>query len=419
MASKDGALEQGIVTSRTEREEPFGTAEPMADARHHPVNVHPAGGPVLLVGTRKGAFILNADVARHAWEIGGPIFLGHIVYHVVQDPRDRQTILLAARTGHLGPTVFRSTDFGATWAEAGRPPAFRKAAAGEKGRVVNHVFWLTPGHASEPGAWYAGTSPEGLFRSEDGGETWDPVAGFNDHPKYADWAEADEGDSTPDGPLLHSILIDPRDPNHMYLGTSGGGGVFESVDKGADWQPLNAGCEANFLPDPYPEYGQDPHCVQLHPLAPDVLYQQNHCGIYRLERPATRWERIGDNMPKDVGDIGFAIALHPRDPDTAWVFPMDGTDVWPRTSPGGKPAVYGTRDAGKTWQRLDRGLPPSQAWFTVKRQAMAVDACDPVGIYFGTTSGEVWASADEGGTWSCIAAHLPHIYTVETADFAT
>jgi hypothetical protein len=194
------------------------------------------------------------------------------------------------------------------------------------------------------------------------------------------------------------------------------GGVFESVDKGADWKPLNAGVAADFLPIPNPEYGHDPHCVRLHPLAPDLLYQQNHCGIYRLERPATRWERIGTNMPKKIGDIGFPLVLHPRDPATLWVFPMDGTSVWPRTSPGGKPAAYVTRNAGKTWMRLDAGLPRSQGWFTVKRQAMTADARDPVGVYFGTTGGEVWASRNEGAKWSCIARHLPHIYSVEAAE---
>jgi hypothetical protein len=309
--------------------------------------------------------------------------------------------------------VFRSGDLGETWKEASRPPAFPKAPEGQKGRVVDYVFWLAPGHPSEPGVWYGGTSPQALFRSEDAGDTWEPVSGFNDHPMWPEWTYEDNG--TPDGPILHSILIDPRDPSHMYIGMSGGG-VFESADRGADWKPLNAGCLADFSPDPYPEFGQDPHCVQLHPLAPDLLYQQNHCGIYRMDRPQGRWVRIGENMPKEVGDIGFPIVLHPRDPRTVWVFPMDGTDVWPRTSPDGRPAVYVTRDAGETWQRLDRGLPGSQAWLTVKRQAMTADAREPVGIYFGTTSGEVWASANEGAEWTCIASHLPHIYALEAAE---
>ena len=375
----------------------------------------PARGTVtLLVATRKGAFTLKSDTTRRAWKIAGPVFFGHIVHHMVFDPRDRRTVLLAARTGHLGPTVFRSTDRGKNWKESSKPPAFPKASEGQQGRVVDHVFWLSPGHSSEPDVWYAGTSPQGLFRSEDGGDTWAPVSGFNDHPMHPKWTGGEQ-DGTPDGPALHSILIDPRDPGHLYLAMSSGG-VFESVDKGAGWKPLNAGCLADFRPDPDPEYGHDPHCVRLHPLAPDVLYQQNHCGIYRMERSYGRWVRIGSSMPKKIGDIGFPIVLHPRDPATVWVFPMDGTSVWPRTSPEGKPAAYVTRNAGKTWKRMDAGLPRSQGWFTVKRQAMSCDAHDPVGVYFGTTGGEIWASRNEGVKWSCIARHLPEIYAVEAVE---
>jgi hypothetical protein len=172
------------------------------------------------------------------------------------------------------------------------------------------------------------------------------------------------------------------------------------------------------MPDPLPEFGQDTHCLQIQPAAPEVLYQQNHCGIYRLERPGEEWERIGDNMPAEVGDIGFPIALHPRDPAMAWVFPMDGSDVWPRTSPGGRPAVFRTHDAGRSWTRQDAGMPAGQAWLTVKRQAMCVDGEDRLGVYFGTTSGEVWGSRDEGESWSCLARHLPHIYSLEVAEIA-
>jgi len=378
-------------------------------------NAQPSTGDVsLFLATKKGAWFLKAGPDRSRWEIEGPHFLGCIVHHVVQDPRDRRVMLLAAKTGHLGPTVFRSSDGGRNWKEAARPPAFRKAPEGEKGRTVDHTFWLAPGHPSQPDVWYGGTSPQGLFRSEDGGVTWSGVEGFNEHPMLPTWTGGEQ-DGTPDGPKLHSILIDPRDPKHLYVGMSGGG-FFESSDEGASWSPLNGGCLANFNPEPYPEYGQDPHCVRLHPLAPDVLYQQNHCGIYRLERPATKWERIGDNMPREVGDIGFPMVLHPRDPDTVWVFPMDGTDVWPRTAVGGRPAAYVTRDAGRSWTRLDEGLPRQQAWLTVFRQAMTSDAHDPVGVYFGTTSGEVWASRNEGAGWTCIARHLPHIYALEVGE---
>jgi len=214
---------------------------------------------------------------------------------------------------------------------------------------------------------------------------------------------------------MHSILVDPRDPKHLYIGMSSGG-VFESLDRGASFRPFNRGCAADFIPTPDPEYGHDPHCVRLHTANPDRLYQQNHCGIYRLDRPSDTWERIGKNMPKKIGDIGFPIVLHPRDPDTAWVFPMDGTEVWPRTSPDGKPAAYVTRDAGKSWKRLDRGLPKSQAWFTVFRQSMTADAHDPVGIYFGTTGGDIWGSINEGKRFKKLAEHLPHVYSVEAAE---
>ncbi|MET0909022.1 MAG: glycosyl hydrolase [Ilumatobacteraceae bacterium] len=364
----------------------------------------------LRIGTRKGAWTLTSGRDdRGAWELSEPTMLGHVIQHVMADPRDPSRVLIAARTGHLGPTVMRSADGGATWIESSRPPAF--AAGDAHGRSVRAVFWLTPGPADRPGTWFVGASPQGLFRTDDHGDTWAPVDGWNDHPNWSTWAEWPDVEGTPDGSMLHSVNIDPRDADHLYLGLSGGG-VFESTDGGADWQPINAGLAADFLPDPDVPYGHDPHCVRMHPLMPDRLYQQNHCGIYRLDRPDTRWERIGDAMPREVGDIGFPVELHPRDPDTVWVFPMDGTDVWPRSSPDGRPAVYVTRDAGETWQRQDVGL-PARGWFTVKRQAMCVDGRDPVGVYFGTTSGEIWSSADEGATWRQIAAHLPEIYSLE------
>jgi hypothetical protein len=322
-------------------------------------------------------------------------------------------VLAAAKTGHLGPTIFRSLDLGESWIEASKPPAFPRGEPAA--RVVDYSMCIAPGHVSEPGVWYAGTSPQALFRSEDAGDTWASVSGFNDHARYSDWV-GDEQDATPGGPMLHSILIDPRDPDHMYVAMSGGG-IYETTDRGREWSPLNEGM-AVVEPEPYPPLGpaHDPHCIQLHPADPDVLYQQNHCGIYRLERPATRWERIGDNMPREVGDIGFPISVHPRDTRTAWVFPMDGTDVWPRTSPNGEAAVYRTSDAGASWQRLDRGLPDGLALYTVLRQCMSVDRQDPVGVYFGTTSGELWASANEGDDWSCIAQHLPQILSVEASE---
>ena len=372
------------------------------------------GGPVVLVSTRKGLWIFRGTPARRSWRSSGPQFLGQVIHHAVLDPRDGRTLLAAAKTGHLGPTLFRSSDLGGTWEEAPRPPAFPKAPEGEKGRAVDHTFWLTPGHPSQTGTWYAGTSPHGLFRSEDGGRHWYPVSGLNDDPRYREWMGGPQ-DGTPDGPKLHSVIVDPRDPAHLYLGMSSGG-VHESVDGGGTWKPLVGGMEVVDGFDAANISFHDPHCVRISPADPDRLYQQNHCGIYRIDRPATEWMRIGRAMPPEVGDVGFPMVVHPRDPDRAWVFPMDGTTVWPRTSPGGRPAVYGTSDGGASWNRKDGGFPAREAWWTVKRQAMAADARDPVGLYVGTTSGELWASRDEGGRFSCIARNLPEIYAVETGE---
>ncbi|HEV8633413.1 MAG TPA: glycosyl hydrolase [Chloroflexota bacterium] len=385
----------------------------------------------LFVGTRKGAFVLRSN-DRSKWELTGPSYLGHTANHVVLDPRDGRTVLMASHAGHLGPTVYRSTDAGLTWTEAEAPPRFPKVPEGEEalsdlrpdqvravapGRSVAYVFWLTPGHASEPGVWYAGTSPHGLFRTEDGGNTWQGVDGFNENPRRKEWSNNDDPKfAPPGGATTHSISVDPRDKNHLYLGLSTGG-VFESVDRGKEWRPVNKGCAGDFLPDPTAEFGHDPHCVRLHPARPDRLYQQNHCGIYRIDRPSNQWVRVGEAMPKEVGDIGFAIDVHPRDPNTAWVFPMDGTDVWPRTSPDGRPAVFATRDAGATWQRQSEGM-PARAWWTVYRQSVSADRADPVGVYFGTSNGELWGSSDEGATWRPIAQHLPAIVSVEAAELA-
>ena len=378
----------------------------------------------ILVATRKGAWIFHSDAKRKTWTADGPHFLGHTISHVQLDPRDGRTLLAAAKTGHLGPTIFRSVNGGRTWKEAQQPPAFAAPSNALPARSVDHTFWLTPGHASEKDSWYAGTSPQGLFRSEDGGVTWKPLPSVNDDAQFRGWMGTVQ-DGTPDGPKLHSIIVDPRDPAHLYFGMSGGG-VHESRDAGKSWTTLVQGMEVveGFTPTDISFH--DPHCMRLCPSLPDRLYQQNHCGVYLLDRSAARpgatasdtWQRIGRKLPKRVGDIGFPMVVHPRDPDTAWVFPMDGTTVWPRTSPEGRPAAYVTRNAGRTWQRQDDGLPQGQAWWTLKRQAMTVDSQANPALYLGTTSGELWIGRDEGARWSNIARHLPEIYAVEVAEWA-
>ena len=238
----------------------------------------------LLVATRKGAFVLRGDSLRRGWRIEEPHFLGHETNHLTTDPRDGTTWLLAAKTGHLGPTVFRSTDGGQSWSEARRPPAFPKAPEGKDGPALDRVFCLAPGHASQPGVWWAGSVPHALFRSEDGGVSWELVVGFSDYLDGLRKQEPPRFFPTPGGAITHSILVDPRDPNHLYVSLSTGG-CFETADAGASWRPLNQGVSADFLPDPDPEFGQDPHCMVLSPADPDRLYQQNHCGVYRLDRP--------------------------------------------------------------------------------------------------------------------------------------
>ena len=373
---------------------------------------------VLFVATRKGAWLFHSDARRKTWTADGPHFLGHNISHVMLDPRDGRTLLAAAKTGHLGPTIFRSTDLGRSWKEAKQPPAFAQPNNDLPARSVDHTFWLTPGHASERDTWYAGTSPQGLFRSEDGGVSWTPLPSINDDKQFREWMGSAQ-DGTPDGPKLHSLMIDPRDPAHLVFGMSGGG-VHESRDGGRSWATLIKGMEVFEGGDPAVAAFHDPHCLRLCPTNPDRIYQQNHCGIYRIDRsgnPADdAWQRIGRKMPKRTGDIGFPMVVHPHDADTAWVFPMDGSNVWPRTSPQGQPAAYVTRNGGKTWQRQDAGLPENQAWWTVKRQAMTVDAQAVPALYLGNTGGELWIGRDEGAKWSNIARHLPEIYAVEVAE---
>ena len=397
------------------------TKSPATPAARRAASARAAPRLVALVATRKGAWLFHGDAKRKAWTVDGPHFLGHTVSHLVLDPRDGRTLLAAVKTGHLGPTIYRSANLGRSWKEAKQPPAFAAPTNGLPARSVDHTFWLTPGHASEAGTWYAGTSPQGLFRSEDGGDTWAPMASVNDDPQFRGWMGTVQ-DGTPDGPKLHSLIVDPRDAAHLMFGMSGGG-VHESFDAGQTWAPLVRGMEVVEGFDPSNISFHDPHCVRQCPTKPERLYQQNHCGIYRMDRGAEAkadpaadvWQRIGRKMPKRVGDIGFPMVVHPHDADTAWVFPMDGSTVWPRTSPGGAPAAYVTRNAGRTWQRLDEGLPAGQAWWTVKRQAMTADAQPVPALYLGTTSGELWIGRDEGARWSLMARHLPEIYAVEVA----
>jgi hypothetical protein len=333
---------------------------------------HEPGSIVLLVATRKGAWLYHGDAARRSWRVDGPHFLGHIINHLLLDPRDGRTLLAAAKTGHLGPTIFRSTDLGATGRKLrGRPPSHRRSTVSPGAFGRSHLLAgagprrrarrLVRRHLA------AGTVPLrrrwrdlGAVLVHQRRPAIPPVDGQR-AGRHAGRAEAAFDHRRSARPAA-SVLRDVGRRRARVASTVG-----ELLDRCVDRLQVVEGFDRGEVTF------HDPHCLRLCPSNPDRLYQQNHCGIYRLDRPATRWRRIGRNMPAEVGDIGFPMVVHPRDDDTAWVLPMDGSDVWPRTSPGGRPAVYATRDGGENWQRHDAGLPASEAWWTVKRQAMCAD----------------------------------------------
>jgi photosystem II stability/assembly factor-like uncharacterized protein len=296
----------------------------------------------------------------------------------------------------FGPAVWKSTDLGATWTHSSEGIAYE---AGKE--PVKAVWSLVAGD----GSLYAGVQPAGLFRSEDGGETWQHVEGLQKHPSRDQWNPGGAG------LILHSLVLDPRDEDRIWVGISAAG-VFHTADGGETWEPRNRGTRADFLPEGerYPEFGQCVHCLVIAAGMPDRLYQQNHCGMYRSENGGRRWESIEAGLPSS---FGFPAAAHPRDPATLYLVPLNG-DTAGRYVPEGKAAVWRTRDGGATWQALREGLPQENAFLGVLRQAMATDPLAPAGVYFGTSSGALFASADEGESWRCIAQHLPAILSVET-----
>ena len=364
---------------------------------------------IILVSTDKGAFLYFSDADRRHWDVSGPHFMGATVHHLVLDPRDDNTLLASVQSRISGNIIYCSTNFGKSWKPANKQPKFKK---NKLNRVVDHVFCLMPGHNEEKNCWYAGTSPQGLFRSEDGGNNWEPVDGFNDNKNWVSWTKKNSN-GYPKISKLHSIIINSSNKSHMYIGMSYGG-VFETLDAGKNWTPINDGLHADYMKNKNSKFGHDPHSVISHPYNPDRLYQQNHCGIYKLDKPNEKWVRIGDNMPSDIGDIGFPITIHPNDPNTIWVFPIDGTEIWSRVCPEGQPAIYCSKDGGESWFRQDIGLPMRNAWLTVLRKSLNTDSMLEAGIYFGTTSGSLWMSDNEGNSWRQIAIHLPRILSIET-----
>lgn len=346
---------------------------------------------MLMVGTKKGAFLLESKDNRSRWELRGPFCETWPVQHMSFDPATR-TVYAAAGSSWFGPSVWQSPDLGKTWTQSSAGMAY-----GEGEPAVELVWNVTPAH----GALYAGVAPAGLFRSDDGGASWEHVAALREHPSKPEWMPG------AGGLMAHSIVPHPSDPESLWVGISSVG-TFKTEDGGKHWAAQNKGVRADYFPDPYPEFGQCVHCLVAAPGDAGTLYQQNHSGMYRSRDGGASWQDISGGLPSR---FGFPVGVHPRDRQTIWTFPLNG-DQAGRYPPEGAAAVWRSRDGGDSWERHGGGLPQRDAYFGVLRQALGVDSLDPAGVYIGTSTGEIFASRDEGETWECISSYLPAVSSV-------
>jgi photosystem II stability/assembly factor-like uncharacterized protein len=365
-------------------------------------NVQVKDGDVLvMVGTTKGAFLLRSSGARKKWDVGGPHFPGHSVYAMAYDGRGKKPTLWAGTNSmHWGGVLRSSTDFGKHWTE---PESANVKFPTETGASLKQIWKIRPGRPEEPNTLFCGVEPAALFESRDGGETWELNRGLYDHPHRARWQPGGGG------LCLHTILPDAQDRDRMFIAISTGG-VYRTDDGGRTWQPRNHGVRADFLPGKFPEYGQCVHKVVAHPSRPDRLFLQNHWGLYRSDDGGDSWTDIANGVPSD---FGFCMAMHPHDPETVYIVPIESDQF--RCTPEGKLRVYRTRNAGKSWEALTRGLPQKEALECVLRDAMSVDHMNPAGVYFGTRSGLVYGSPDGGASWSKLIGGLPPVVSVEAA----
>ena len=347
---------------------------------------------VLLVGTKRGLFTFESDHARRTWRSSGPHLLGREVYHAMVDPRDGTTW---AATDHAvwGAHLHTSPDFGESWSTLESAPHY-----GE--RALKAIWFVAPGPATSPETMYAGIEPAGLFVSHDRGASWQSVDSLNTHATTTTWQPAGGGLA------LHSVFVDPSDEKRIYCAVSAGG-VYRSDDGGDSWLPVNRNVRADFQPQQYPEAGQCVHKLLQHPLKPERLYQQNHCGVYRSDDGGENWHEITNELPSD---FGYALALDAHDPDTLYVIPEESSHM--RATIEGRLRVYRSRDAGSNWQALTNGLPQENAYVSILREGMCADELDPCGIYFGTSSGHLFASNDRGDSWTMLAGFLPKILSV-------
>lgn len=363
----------------------------------------PTDRVLLAIGTRKGLFLATQSLADDGddWELTGPHHPMTDVYAVAIDTRREVPRLLAGVTSeHWGPSVVVSDDLGATWSEPDRAPVEFPA---DTGAALARVWHLAPASADEPDVVYAGVEPSALFRSVDGGRTYELVRGLWDHPHRERW--------TPGygGMAVHSVIPHPELPGTVTVAMSTGG-VYTTTDGGESFRPTNRGIQATFLPDRFPEFGQCVHKIAQPAGRPDRFYAQNHHGVYRSDDGAETWESIAEGLPSD---FGFPVVVHPHQPDTVYTFPLISDGV--RFPPDGRCRVYRSDDAGRSWRALTDGLPQSGFWTVVLRDAMCVDDAETAGVYFGTRSGEVHASRDGGERWTTVAAHLPDVLTVRAA----
>ena len=355
---------------------------------------------LLMLGTRKGAFLAWSNLDRTTWTLDGPFLKGAEVNYVTCVQEGRPVIIAAAKSAWWGPTLRRSDDFGATWKESASDIRFAEGRT----RSVDRIWIVEPGRSlSGAPVLYAGVDPGALFVSTNGGDAWEEVETLTDHPTRANWQPG------AGGLMVHSICVDRDRPDRTVVGISAAG-AFRTDDGGRSWTPKNTGVRADFLSNTFPDVGQCVHHMERHPGNADVLYQQNHCGVYRSENAGDEWTDISEGLPSR---FGFPLAVHPHDGDTIFVVPEESDEY--RLTPGGAFRVFRSRNRGNTWEALTQGLPQTNAHQNVLRHASATDPLDPPGVYIGTQGGQLVGSRDAGDHWDLLFNWLPPIYSVQTA----
>ncbi|MBP8002613.1 MAG: exo-alpha-sialidase [Chloroflexi bacterium] len=364
-------------------------------------------GVRVLVGTRKGAFILTSDAARQQWEVSGPHFAGWEIYHIKGSPLNPDRLYASQSSSWFGQVIHRSDDGGKTWAPVGNEfgyegiPGTHQWYDGTAHPWEFKRVWHLEPSLTEPDTVYAGVEDAALFRSTDGGQTWQELAGLRGHGSGPSWQPG------AGGMCLHTIILDPTNPERIFIAISAAG-AFRTDDGGKTWQPINQGLRSEYIPDPQAEVGHCVHRLALHPSRPDVLFMQKHWDVMRSDDAGNSWYEVSGNLPTD---FGFVIDVHAQEPDTIYVIPIKSdSEHYP---PEGKLRVYRSRTGGNEWEALTNGLPQQDCYVNVLRDAMAVDTLEPCGVYFGTTGGQVYASADGGDSWAPIVRDLPAVLSVE------